>query len=43
VGLLTRRLRQIKAEGELTLPERTALARLDRGGPTTSGAASRPG
>jgi DNA-binding MarR family transcriptional regulator len=37
VGLLRRRLRQVKAaEGEVTLPESAALARLDRGGPTTS-------
>jgi DNA-binding MarR family transcriptional regulator len=37
VGLLRRRIRQRKAaEGELTLPESAALARLDRGGPTTS-------
>jgi DNA-binding MarR family transcriptional regulator len=38
IGLLRRRLRQAKAEGELTLPETSALARLDRGGPTTAGA-----
>ncbi len=36
VGLLLRRLRQITAEGELTLPESSALARLDRGGPATA-------
>jgi DNA-binding MarR family transcriptional regulator len=36
VGLLLRRLRQIPAEGELTLPESSALARLDRYGPATS-------
>ena len=41
VGLLVRRLRQVKAEGEPTLPERSALARLDRGGSTTSGALAR--
>jgi DNA-binding MarR family transcriptional regulator len=41
VGLLLRRLRQLKAEGELTLPESAALARLDRGGPTTAGALAR--
>jgi DNA-binding MarR family transcriptional regulator len=41
VGLLIRRLRQAKADGELTLPESSALARLDRGGPTTSGALAR--
>lgn len=41
MGLLFRRLRQIKAEGELTLPESAALARLDRGGPTTAGALAR--
>jgi DNA-binding MarR family transcriptional regulator len=38
IGLLVRRLRQLQADGELTLPETSALARLDRGGPTTSGA-----
>jgi len=36
VGLLVRRLRQIKSEGGLSLPESSALARLDRGGPATS-------
>jgi DNA-binding MarR family transcriptional regulator len=36
VGLLVRRLRQLKAEGALTLPESSALARLDRGGSATS-------
>lgn len=41
IGLLTRRLRQAKADGEVTLPESSALARLDRGGPTTSGAMAR--
>jgi DNA-binding MarR family transcriptional regulator len=41
IGLLQRRLRQLKAEGELTLPESAALARLDRGGPTTAGALAR--
>jgi DNA-binding MarR family transcriptional regulator len=35
VGVLVRRLRQV-AEGELTLPETSALARLDRGGPMTA-------
>ena len=38
VGLLVRRMRQIPVEGELTLSETSALARLDRGGPTTPGA-----
>ncbi len=38
IGLLLRRLRQAQDEGELTLPESSALARLDRGGPTTAGA-----
>jgi DNA-binding MarR family transcriptional regulator len=38
IGLLRRRLRQVQAEGELTLPETSALARLDRGGPSTSAA-----
>jgi DNA-binding MarR family transcriptional regulator len=31
----------VQAEGELTLPETSALARLDRGGPTTSAALAR--
>lgn len=38
IGLLVRRLRQVQAAGELTLSESSALARLDRGGPTTPGA-----
>ena len=38
IGLLLRRLRQVPAEGELTLPETSALARLDRGGPATPSA-----
>ena len=41
IGLLLRRMRQLKAEGELTLPESAALARLDRGGPNTAGALAR--
>src|SRR5271167_1256530 len=38
IGLLVRRLRQSRADGELTLPETSALARLERCGPTTSAA-----
>jgi DNA-binding MarR family transcriptional regulator len=38
IGLLLRRRRQVQADDELTLPESSALARLDRGGPTTPGA-----
>ena len=41
MGLLVRRLRQLKTEGALTLPESSALARLDRGGPATSSDLSR--
>jgi len=37
IGLLLRRLRQVQVDGELTLPESSALVRLDRGGPTTPG------
>jgi DNA-binding MarR family transcriptional regulator len=37
IGLLVRKLRQVPVEGGLTLPETSALARLDRGGPTTPG------
>ena len=33
LGLLVRRLRQMPASGDLSLPERSALGRLDRGGP----------
>jgi DNA-binding MarR family transcriptional regulator len=36
IGLLVRRLRQVQVDGELTLSETSALARLDRGGPATS-------
>jgi len=38
IGLLLRRLRQERVEGELTLPESSALTRLNRGGPATSSA-----
>jgi DNA-binding MarR family transcriptional regulator len=38
IGLLLRRLRQEQVEGELTLPESSALTRLNRGGPATSSA-----
>jgi DNA-binding MarR family transcriptional regulator len=41
IGLLLRRLRQLPAIGELTLPESAALTRLDRGGPTTASALAR--
>jgi DNA-binding MarR family transcriptional regulator len=36
LGLLVRRLRQAQVDGELTLAESSALARLDRGGPTSA-------
>ena len=38
IGLLRRRLRQAPVAGELTLPEISALARLDRAGSATPGA-----
>ena len=41
IGLLLRRLRQAQTDGELTLPESSALTRLDRGGPATSSALAR--
>ncbi len=41
IGLLLRRLRQVQAEGELTLPESSALVRLDRAGPATPSALAR--
>jgi DNA-binding MarR family transcriptional regulator len=41
IGPLVRRLRQDPAAGELTLPETSTLARLERGGPTTVTAMAR--
>src|ERR1700678_3603846 len=41
VGLLLRRLRQVPDQGELTLPESSALVRLERGGPATPSALAR--
>jgi DNA-binding MarR family transcriptional regulator len=41
IGLLRWRLRQVQVTGELSLPERSALARLDRGGPATPSALAR--
>jgi DNA-binding MarR family transcriptional regulator len=38
MGMLVRRLRQVQGEGELTMPESSALARLDRGGPMSASA-----
>ena len=38
IGLLLRRLRQVQPDGELSLPQTSALARLDRSGPATSSA-----
>jgi DNA-binding MarR family transcriptional regulator len=36
VSVLVRRVRQVPVEGGLTVPERQALAELDRSGPATS-------
>jgi len=36
IGLVARRLRQVPTPGELSLPERSALSRLSRGGPATA-------
>jgi DNA-binding MarR family transcriptional regulator len=36
VGLVVRKMRQSTAGGELTMPESSALSRLERGGPATS-------
>jgi DNA-binding MarR family transcriptional regulator len=41
ISLLVRRVRQVSTGGGLTMPERTALSRLDRAGPTTSSALAR--
>ena len=38
IGLFVRRLRQVPDGADLTIPETSALARLDRGGPATSAA-----
>jgi DNA-binding MarR family transcriptional regulator len=35
-SLISRRAKQLQTSGELTLPERVALARLDRGGPSSA-------
>ena len=37
IGLFVRRLRQAPVQGDLTLPEISALSRLDRAGPATPG------
>jgi DNA-binding MarR family transcriptional regulator len=39
--LLVRRVRQLQVDGDLTLPERSALSRLEQRGPTTSAALAR--
>jgi DNA-binding MarR family transcriptional regulator len=36
ISLVARGIKQLRAPGGLSLPERAALGRLDRGGPTTS-------
>jgi DNA-binding MarR family transcriptional regulator len=36
ITMMVRRMRQNPAPGELTLPERSALSRLDRNGPSTA-------
>lgn len=41
VRLLVRRVRQVQVDGDLTLPERSALSRLDQAGPSTSAALAR--
>jgi DNA-binding MarR family transcriptional regulator len=41
ISLLIRKLRQLTDDTGLTVPEMAALARLDRGGPTTSSALAR--
>jgi DNA-binding MarR family transcriptional regulator len=38
IGLLVRQLRQVRDHAGVTLPESSALARLDRGGPATASA-----
>ena len=36
IGFLVRRIKQVRGEGDLTLPESSALSRLDRGGAATA-------
>jgi DNA-binding MarR family transcriptional regulator len=38
IGLVVRSARRVKSEGEVSLPELSALTRLERGGPATSAA-----
>ena len=41
IGLLLRQLRQVPVRDDLPMPETSALARLERGGPTTAAALAR--
>ena len=41
IGLFMRRLRQAPVQGDLAVPEMSALARLDRAGPATASALAR--
>src|ERR1700750_409025 len=41
IALAARRLRQVQVAGELPLPERAVLSRLDRAGPATAAALAR--
>ena len=41
ISLLLRRMRQVRPDGELSLPETSALTRLDRTGPATSSTLAR--
>ncbi|WP_328718162.1 MarR family winged helix-turn-helix transcriptional regulator [Streptomyces sp. NBC_00247] len=41
IGVLVRRVRHVPVDGGLAMPERAALALLDRSGPTTSSALAR--
>jgi DNA-binding MarR family transcriptional regulator len=41
LSVLVRRVHQVPVDGGLTMPERTALSRLERSGPTTSSALAR--
>jgi DNA-binding MarR family transcriptional regulator len=41
IGLLLRRMRQVQVAGGVTVPETSALARLDRCGPATSSTLAR--
>src|SRR6202000_21395 len=43
ISLIVRRMKQLKAPGDLSMSERAALSRLEKGGPTSSAELARLG